>query len=432
LIKNAVLATGVALWAFALLFPVFRLQSVQWSVWGESLPVYYFGIGIPLAAIVLYTWIYHRPRTTVQWAWWLFPFACLPGIMLAPDGRLWALREWTGLFFRGLALGASFACLLESAQARRIASWILLAGIAAGCFGLFELATDKNPLLNDFQDRLASEKVPDVPRSPYLYRTPTGFAGSKSPMGTQGNRLAYMLCIVPFIPLAAWRFQAGGRWRWFYLAALIALLGLTLWAAVVTGWVGLLAGGMAYFLLMARRHPKMLRNGLAGLAGMFVLSLCVPATRSSLSRGLEHCTMDNRDVAHRVASYRVAGVLKEHPLFGAGYGRYPKVYQAYYRGPIPRDDSPDNQFLRWLIENGIVGFAGLLAFLFIVVRDSLRGLAALPPEDQDLYRAAAAGCCSIAAMMMFFDGFGWIGPNMTFWCLLGILSSAAVPRESVR
>jgi hypothetical protein len=72
------------------------------------------------------------------------------------------------------------------------------------------------------------------------------------------------------------------------------------------------------------------------------------------------------------------------------------------------------------IENGWIGLAGLILFFGCFSYAFWKRLRLLAEEDRDFLLAVYCGWLSIALAFFFFDGFYWLGPNMTFWCLLGI------------
>src|SRR5437773_3902956 len=102
---------------------------------------------------------------------------------------------------------------------------------------------------------------------------------------------------------------------------------------------------------------------LRGHAIVLMISLAFPSARALIVTRVKSFNFQNRDIQHRLGSLTVVRSLKGHWLFGVGYGNYPKVYSPYYTGPFHFLDAPDNQYLRWLIENGVVGFGVFLAFL---------------------------------------------------------------------
>src|SRR5207248_1441404 len=112
---------------------------------------------------------------------------------------------------------------------------------------------------------------------------------------------------------------------------------------------------------------KLSRQALSWTAGVLALALMVclilPGARASVIGRLKSFNLQNQDIQHRLGSWPVLQALHGHWMFGVGYGNYGKVYAPYYRGPFPFLDEPDNQYFRWLIENGLAGLAAFGIFL---------------------------------------------------------------------
>jgi O-antigen ligase len=122
--------------------------------------------------------------------------------------------------------------------------------------------------------------------------------------------------------------------------------------------------------------------------------------------------------------------LKGRWFGGVGYGQYPAVYRPHYSGPFPDDPIPDNQYLRWLIENGVLGLTSLVAFLGGIVAAGWRRIQTMAdPIQADFYKALLAGWAGIATTFLFFDGFYWGASNMTFWSFLGLFATCLKPQS---
>src|SRR5689334_17377064 len=78
-------------------------------------------------------------------------------------------------------------------------------------------------------------------------------------------------------------------------------------------------------------------------------------TRGRLVHRAQSFNRGNPDIQHRIGAWPTWQALRGHAAFGVGYGNYPAVYAAYYTGPFKTLATPDNQYLRWLIENGVIG-----------------------------------------------------------------------------
>jgi hypothetical protein len=141
--------------------------------------------------------------------------------------------------------------------------------------------------------------------------------------------------------------------------------------------------------------------------------------------------------SQRSASYDVVSkTLRSYPLLGVGYGNYRKVY-----GEVPMESiaavggiaavkeldsqghlpTPDNQFLRWTAENGLIGFFTLfLAGTWFLTR--FINIKIHPPSQELLsyLEVLSVGAGGFLINLMALDGFFWLATNFTFWFTVGL------------
>lgn len=107
-----------------------------------------------------------------------------------------------------------------------------------------------------------------------------------------------------------------------------------------------------------------------GLAGLFVLLLIVPQTRSNIVEVFE-----TRDVSTDVRLVMWKGatrIIEDNPVLGTGMASFPLVYDEYKEDShVEYFPNPDNLYLTLWIE---MGLAGLIIFLAIVVQFFREGL----------------------------------------------------------
>jgi hypothetical protein len=423
LIKKLCYGIPAGLWTVALLVPAPWLQHVTWRIDRISISAYYLLFALPTFAIVFYTLKSHVLPHEWSLSGWLLPFICVPGIIfgVAP---LWALRQWASLWLRGLALGAALVPLLQSELDReRLLKYMYFVSVFMCVIGLFEMIRGVNPLMDVYKMKNASQYFASSAPDNALFHRPSEMSVSAVPTGTQGNRIPFIACISAFLPLAFWRWSQAAKWR--NLHALIAggMMILILWSKVRSSWVGAAAGLLVYGYFSFRTNPRRAAKGSLLLVLVGGISLGVPAVRSAIFTRTASFTRTNRDIQHRLGSLPVVHALDQHSLWGVGYGNYGQVYKPYYTGPFSFLDTPDNQYLRWLIENGILGLAALMVFLIGVLRMGISLGLHGSESEQTFYLAVFASWLTLAITFFFFDGFYWTGPNMTFWCLSGILTS---------
>lgn len=395
----------MALWAAWLACPLTYLQAYRWHVQGHDVPVYYFVVAGVVAAGAFLTWA-SRPRVT-RWdvAWWCLPLTCLPGILLSDDPA-WSLREWTAFLVRGLVPGACLALLVDGpARLRAVLAVVVPVAVAAALLGLYEMAADHNPLA----DPLRSAAGPSNPLVRWSDST------SARPVGTQGNRIPYAACLVAFVPVCL---QAARRSPPAAVAAGV-LAATVAWSQVRSAWAGLAVAMAAWVALLPGEERGRAARALGlGLAGLAVLTLALPMARERLASRLSATSLADPSLRHRAATAEVLASPGAVSLVGVGYGAYASLHERAGPGADPDLRIPDNQWVRWLLENGLVGAAALLAFLAALFAAVVRG------TRDGLDRALLAGWLGLAFTFVFFDGFYAGGANMTFWCLLGLCAGS--------
>lgn len=418
--RSAVLSAPAFLWALYLLFPLHLLQFFRLTIHGLSIPIHYFFLAPPVLAAAIYATARRRPLR-LRLLCWSLPLAVVGSIVFS-SAPSWSLREWLSWISRGYGAGAVFFLLDEDRPTReRLIGWVYSAAVAAALFGLVELAVDRNPLV----DHLRERRPPTVSEASHVFYRPDQVKPvpiSERPTGTQGDRIPYVACLLPFLSLAIWKLRAEKKPRWKAGWPALALVAIILAARSRSGWTGLGALLTAQLLLDQKARAPALR-ALGGLALFSAAAFVVPASRAALLTRLD----SDVKIAHRIASYAAVGALKGHLLFGVGYGQYPDAFRSFYHGPMPWMATPDNQYLRWLIETGLLGSLALAAFLGSIVIAGVEKIADMrDPRQAEFYKALLAGWVGIATTFVFFDGFYWGACNMTFWSFLGIFSTCLI------
>jgi hypothetical protein len=422
LIKRTSLLAVTVLWGMAIAFPVHGLQLIRIPIGHVQIPIYYpLIVGISVILTVA-TFFKNRPSTPLQIAMWAFVMIGFPAILWL-ESWAWPVRQWLSFCIRGLVVGAAISCIVDSeAVTESLLRAIYIVVVAACLFGYFEMFAGRNPMI----DALANYQIADATLQPTtnttFFRRPSDYAQSHRPTGTQGNRIPYTACLVPFIPIALWKAQAHRASRAVHVVASAALGTLVIWSQVRSSWIALLVSLAVYAILITRRHPQFRLRIAIGLGLIVALNFAVPSIRHSVLERAQTFNLKNKDIAHRLGSLPVLSALHDRWLFGVGYGRYGEVYRPFYTGPYGQLATPDNQFFRWLIETGVFGFVALMTLLIAIAYRSWRGLRTLDQSHgYTMYAACLAAWFAILVTFAFFDGFYWLAPNLTFWCLSGLL-----------
>lgn len=410
------------LWGVNLGYPLSRLQHIRWVCAGHDIPVYFFFIVFPMIGAAAAALALKRQWTRWESLWWLLPLICLPGILHSAD-PLWSARQWLSWIIRGVIPGGIIFLLWD----RESESWLLYCVysviIAAALLGLAELYCGYNPLL----DRSLTP-IPKISQSNDPFYRPFyshyGALRSFMPGGTQGNRIPYAAMMLPFLPLGLWLMKYKNRFYWPHLLGVGIIAAILLLAQVRAVWVGLSA---VVLLMMIAGLKKNLRETAAITAGVL---LCVgtflawPKTHALLWDSSHPFHLTELSIQQRLAVLQTAGVLKDHWFLGIGFGQFPTVCKAYYHSELPWSGTPDNQYLRWAIENGVVSFGLLSAFFVGLILAGWKRIKDLRDVQQaEFYKSLLVGWGGLAVTFLFFDGFYWGACNMTFWSLLGMFAT---------
>jgi len=121
-------------------------------------------------------------------------------------------------------------------------------------------------------------------------------------------------------------------------------------------------------------------------------------------------------ISHRFHSYRTTfNIFKKHPLFGVGMGNYPKVHIAYRaEGTGEKVETPDNMYLRFICETGLVGTLTFFCFIFYWLYQFWRN------RNDIFIWTIFVGLIGFLINMMTGDFFYWLPTQFLFWFMLGI------------
>ena len=159
-------------------------------------------------------------------------------------------------------------------------------------------------------------------------------------------------------------------------------------------------------------------------------SLALPTTRALIWPRLNSFHFAEGSIVEHLDILQTAAVLKDRPLQGVGFGQFPTASRPYYHGTINWYGTPDNQYFRWLLENGVPSFILLMAFLIGLVDAGWKKIKAMEDaQEAHLYKSVLVGWAAVAITFLTFDGFYWGACNMTFWCLLGLFSTCLRPAD---
>jgi GT2 family glycosyltransferase/O-antigen ligase len=411
-----------ALWLLVPSLVVLLMLPMQYSVTAIS---DYLTPAVVLGAVMLGVWL------------WL---AVLPGSGLATGVQpiriaalvlLWSaaaslvamgLRPAPGVEQRaGLAgllqLGAAAGFTLMAADAierRRqvdILIDVLVAGMAVvGLIALLQFATGVDPF--------RYVQIPGL----HVGADGATYVGDRSTLRRVGGtashpiELAVMLCMaVPFALHRARRAVGRARWGWWLSVFLIA--GAIPTSVSRTGVLCLVV--VAVVVLPSWPWAERLSAVLMAGVGAVAVRIAAPGLVGTLVSLFTNLGNDP-SISHRTSDYGalvpyMAGTL----WLGRGFGTFiPSTYDFLIQGyPFV-----DNQYLKSLIENGVVGLAALLAFLLAGLGLAWQARrAARTAEDRDLCLALVAALAAAAVGFATFDALSF----QIVRCLVFLLAGCA-------
>jgi len=121
-------------------------------------------------------------------------------------------------------------------------------------------------------------------------------------------------------------------------------------------------------------------------------------------------------------------ILKDHPLFGLGFGHYRIFFSSYLPnltgGTALLEKVSDCVYITLLTETGFIGFGGFVFFIFFLFkRIWIKAVSFSRREDGLLLLSFLSGFVGIFGAFLTYDVLYWTGPLCLFWAYAGILSS---------
>jgi O-antigen ligase len=229
-----------------------------------------------------------------------------------------------------------------------------------------------------------------------------------------------------------------GDWRMMGAAIVALAVDVVFILEGRSGYVSVIVMVVAFITLLARGSWRVKTLTAVGVLICVSLALVSSAhVRGRVTQAFsEIATVDQvsegTSIGQRVVMWRNSvRMFREHLIFGVGTGGYQEGYRPYVRGVTAwqnfETSDPHNQFLKILGEQGIVGLAALLFFIF-------RALTCPAPTPyRQLAAAALIGWCvtSLANshFSTFVEGrllFFWLGAMLAGGTLNDVKSPTAV------
>lgn len=198
-----------------------------------------------------------------------------------------------------------------------------------------------------------------------------------------------------------------------------------------TGYLALLLSMAVFSVFAAGLNPRKLAIAVAAIAAVLVLAF---TTSTQLERRMALAWEQARhsDLSHAVTSAgaRVEmarfslGTALDTPLFGQGTAAYPALARAHFTDPSWCSVvcvHPHNQFVFFLFEQGLIGLALFLWFVFAIARQACR-------KDTSARALMLAFLAILVVSNMTHSSF-WLSTENHFFILMTALLMAAAWRK---
>jgi O-antigen ligase len=201
-----------------------------------------------------------------------------------------------------------------------------------------------------------------------------------------------------------------------------------------SGYVSVLVMGLVVVALLAHGSWRTkLGLGLAVAAVLGVMLASSQQSRERIAQAVNEMRTadldlggDGTSLGARVVFWRnTVRMIADHPVFGVGTGGFQDGYRPYVEG-VPGwhgtdTGDPHNQFLKFLGEQGIVGLAAVLFFLYRAVT------CPAPAPYRQMAIAVVAGWCATSMANSHFSTF--VEGRMLYFWLGAMLAGVAMLRK---
>ena len=314
------------------------------------------------------------------------------------DLGLLSVISWIGVLFVAMDHVGSRARL--DTLLRRVA----VAGGALATLGLLQFVT-KLPFTNLIQ-------IPGLSSNNALVSV-SSRSGLTRPAGTALHPIEFGAVLTMILPLALhYAMTDSGKTmlrRWYPVAAICVAVPISISRSAIVSAIVVLAFLVPTWTKSVRRRAYLALTVLSG-----TLYLLVPGLLGTLT-GLFSGLSSDDSAKSRTGSYDLAGAfIGRAPMFGRGYSTFLPTYRIL-----------DNQYLKILVEAGVVGLITLLALFAsgVLTARTVRRLAP-DPQTRQLAQALAASVASALVSFALFDAFSFPMASSLIFLLLGAIGAA--------
>lgn len=342
-----------------------------------------------------------------DWPLWVFLLSMCTGMARGIDKTV-AVRSYfyiVATFFLIFYIGKIF---VNEKRYENIAVIIATCSLLVAIIGIMEIYFGRNIIYKNFID------------NPFYER----YIGDRA-MSTQLNPVALGSYFLGCLPFSFYLIKNNSA-----CLRLLAIFSLVLSAAVtlLTFSRGVFLGLVALILFYLWKSK---RNGLFAFFLCFsvlLVTVCSYQKNPNLRRigftGLVLGSYDSIISPYRLTRVKMAfKILKDYPFFGIGFNHFRIRFDEYYpeesRGREAYEFRiPDNMYLTFLAETGLIGTSGFLVFIFFLFKRGCKRISKIINNDKRHFLIISmSALIGLLVNMGAYELFYWHNPYM-FFCLL--------------
>lgn len=238
-------------------------------------------------------------------------------------------------------------------------------------------------------------------------------------LGWPNSLAGYLFLIFPFALFSLWGYRGRRPLRTLLLFIVVVLILCLVLTFALLSWVSFLAAG---FLLMPHfcqqfkvLRPDRVKDILRILSAILLAGFVLVAASKNLMGSM----------APRLAYYSQAGHLIWQKVWtGYGYGTFGLASRPLVNDPDHLTNYVHNTYLQWWVECGVLGAAGAVVLLIVVVFMARKVLAYFSSR-QEGWLALAVVWGLAAFMIDNFFSFTLAKPNISVhgWALMAVLAA---------
>jgi len=317
-------AIGLGIVGFYILFtllPNSNSLMVKWP-W-----VFIWQFGLMLGPVMLISQLWRQAfRRLGSWLDWL----AIAWILLLTLSAAFAQFQNQALWYSWAALcGVSFLYVIHSwlTSTEKIHKLLIFQGILSIVFSAYSLTAWLIQTVRPYLKTLDQLSNYGIDRS---FDLQILTLRNWHPIGHQNYVAGYLLLTIPLLGGLALSTRSARRFWWIGGCAISSV---TLYSTASRGsWFGLLSGIIVFLLLTAWHYPQ-LRKKLIGISAASCLCFLLWGVSNPRIRELFASLLNregNNEISYRTVTNATGWFMGlAHPLFGAGLGNVPLLYQKY-------------------------------------------------------------------------------------------------------